>query len=128
MKLELIGVIIGGIIGITAGILPTLVFHCLDKRRRRKAIVRTIKAEVISVKEKAERFLEGESSPEELKASIPLWSKNLALELAFVSTDVAVDTRRVVTLDMEMRMTGREEKAAECIEPCEKALKSLKYS
>jgi len=122
---ELIGVIIGGIIGISGGLLNAIVFHQIDKRRRRKSIISTAIAEITAIKEKAERFINEKSSLDELKSSTPLWSGTLALELGFISIDQTVATRRAVTLDMEMRRTGRKEKAQQCIEACQYALELL---
>lgn len=125
MEPELIGAIIGGIIGITGGVFPTLLFHIFEKRRRRKTTTRIIAAEITAIKEKAERFIKGQSNLEELKASTPLWSTSLALELGFISANQAVAARRAVTLDMEMRTTGRKDKAEQCIEACKLVLKLL---
>lgn len=122
---ELMGAIIGGIIGISGGLFNAIVFHQIDKRRRRKSIISTAIAEITAIKEKAERFIDEKSSLDELKSSTPLWSGTLALELGFVSIDQAVATRRAVTLDMEMRKTGRKEKAQQCIEACQYALDLL---
>jgi len=122
---ELIGVIIGGIIGISGGLLNAIVFHQIDKKRRRRSIISAAIAEITAIKEKAERFINEKSSLDELKSSTPLWSGTLALELGFISIDQAVATRRAVTLDMEMRETGRKEKAQQCIEACKNALELL---
>ena len=123
---ELIGAIIGGIIGISGGVLPTIIFHHIDKRRRRNSIISTAVTEITAIMEKATRFLERKSNEEELKSSIPLWSGALALELGFISIDQAVATRRAVVLDLEMRKTTREEKAKQCIDACMFALELLK--
>jgi len=113
MQPELIGVIIGGIIGISGGILTTILFRLMETGQRRNSVVRITKAEITAIKEKAERFLEGKSDLEEFKSSKPLWM-SLAPELGFLSVEQAVATRRAITLDMEMRTTGKREKAEEC--------------
>ena len=105
--------------------LNAIVFHQIDKRRRRKSIISAATAEITAIKEKAERFINEKSSLDELKSSTLLWSGTLALELGFISIDQAVATRRAVTLDMEMRRTGRKEKAQQCIEACQYALELL---
>lgn len=111
MAPELAGAIVGGIIGICGVLLPTIISYFIDKKRRRDTIVRIIAAELTAIKEKAERFIEGKSNIGELRSSIPLWSSSLALELGFISVNQAVNTRRAIVLDMEMRETGRLEKA-----------------
>lgn len=126
MEPGLIGAVIGGIIGISGGILATVLFHHIDRKRRRNSIINTAIAEITAIKEKAERFIKGKSNLEELKSSKPLWSSSLALELGFISINQAVAVRRAVTLDMEMRKTGRKEKAEQCIEVCQIALEIFK--
>ena len=122
---EIIGVIIGGVIGISGGLLNAIVFHQIDKGRRRKSIISAAIAEITAIKEKAERFIDGKSDFAELKSSTLLWSGTLALELGFISINQAVAARRAITLDMEMRETGRKEKAQQCIEACKRALELL---
>ena len=124
MQPELIGVIIGGIIGISGGILTTILFKLMETRQRRNSVVRITKAEITVIPEKAERFLEGKSDLKELKSSTPLWM-SLAPELGFLSVDQAVAARRAITLDMEMRTTGKREKAEECKKACLIALNLL---
>ncbi len=124
MESQLIGVIIGGIIGISGGILASIVHRLVEARQRRNSIIRITKAEVTAIKEKAERFLEGKSDVEELRSSTPLWM-SLAPELGFLSVDQAIAARRAITLDMEMRKTGSRQKVAECIKACELALNIL---
>lgn len=124
MQPELIGVIIGGIIGISGGILTTILFKLMETRQRRNSVIRITKAEITVIKEKTERFLEGKTDFEELKSSTPLWM-SLAPELGFLSVDQAVAARRAITLDMEMRPTGKREKAEECKKACLIALSLL---
>lgn len=126
MEPGLIGAVIGGVIGISGGILTTVLFHHIDKKRRRNSIINTAIAEITAVKKKAERFIKGESNLEELRSSTPLWSSSLALELGFISINQAVATRRAITLDMEMRKTGRKEKAEQCKKACQIALEIFK--
>ena len=54
MQPELIGVIIGGIIGISGGILTTILFKLMETRQRRNSVVRITKAEITAINEKAE--------------------------------------------------------------------------
>jgi len=126
MDSGLIGVIIGGVIGISGGVLNAIFFHHIEKKRRRNSIISTAITEITAIMEKATRFIEGKSNEEELRSSTPLWSGTLALELGFISIDQAVATRRAVVLDTEMRKTTREKKAKECIEACRSAVDLLK--
>lgn len=126
MDSGLIGAIIGGIIGISGGVLNAIIFHLIEKKQRRNSIISTAVTEITAIMDKATRFIEGKSNEEELKSSTPLWSGTLALELGFISIDQAVATRRAVVLDMEMRKTTRKEKTKQCIEACMYALKLLK--
>jgi hypothetical protein len=121
MSPELIGVIIGGAVGLLAGIIPQII----DQTRKRNSVKKIIKAEVTAIIEKALRFLEGKSTPEELRASAPLWSAALASDLVHKKGALAVAARRAVTLDMEMRQSGREEKARQCVEASDKALQLI---
>lgn len=120
MQQWLIGVIAGGTIGICGGILVKLI----ETRQRRNAIVIITKAEITAIKEKTERFLEMKSDLDELRSSKPLWM-SLAPELGFLSADQAVATRRAIILDMEMRESGKAEKAEECKRACQSALSLL---
>ncbi len=124
MESQLIGVIIGGIIGISGGILASVVHRLAEARQRRNSIIRITKAEITAIKEKAERFLGGKSGVEELRSSTPLWM-SLAPELGFLSVDQAVAARRAITLDMEMRKTASRQKVEECKKACELALNIL---
>ena len=65
------GVIVGGIIGISGGILASAVHRLIEAAQRRNSIVRVTKAEVTAIKEKADRFFEGKSDVEELASSTP---------------------------------------------------------
>lgn len=124
MQPELIGVIIGGIIGISGGILATIFHKLVETRQRRDSIVKITKAEITAIKEKAERFLEGKSELEELRSSTPLWT-SLAPELGFLAVDQAVAARRAIALDAEMRKIGNKEKTEDCRKACKSALSIL---
>ncbi|MFC1512203.1 hypothetical protein ACFL5H_03300 [Candidatus Latescibacterota bacterium] len=121
MTSELWGVVIGGIIGIMVTLSTTLITITLSNRRRAKAIRAIAKSEIIAIKEKAERFLGGESSPLGLGASTPMLT-SIASELGFLSEEQAVALRRAVTLDMEMRKEESIQKATLAIIACDKAL------
>ena len=121
---ELWGVIIGGIIGVVGTISATLFTTTLSNRRRSKAIKAIAKGEIIAIKEKAERFINGQSSAAGLGASTPMLT-SIASELGFLSEDQAVTLRRAVTLDMEMRKEESKEKAKLAVKACEDALSIL---
>ena len=62
--------------------------------------------EVIAMKEKAQRYIDGQSTREEMSASTPLLT-TIATELIQVPEEQIVAYRRTVTLDMEMRKAGK---------------------
>jgi hypothetical protein len=121
---ELIAVIIGGLIGIAGGLSTTLMSTILANRRRTRAIRAIAKGEIVAIKEKAERFLNEQSSKVGLSASTPMLI-SIASELGFLSEDQAVALRRAVTLDMEMRKEESKPKAELTIQACEEALRTL---
>jgi hypothetical protein len=118
MSSELYGVLIGGLLGITASLLMNIV----EVRRRSRSIKAVAAAEITAIKEKAERFINGESTLKEFNASTPVLT-SIATELGFLSPKQAIAFRRVVTLDMEMRTTGNKEKIHATIKVCKQALK-----
>ena len=124
MTAELWGVIIGGIIGVVGTLSTTLLTTTLSNRRRAKAIQAIAKGEIIAIKEKAERFIDDQSSAVGLGASTPMLT-SIASELGFLSEDQAVALRRAVTLDMEMRREESKEKAKLAVKACEDALSIL---
>jgi hypothetical protein len=120
----LVGVIIGGSIGIIGGLSTAVMATLLSNRGRTKAIRAIAKGEVVAIKEKAERYIRGQSSEEGLGASTPMLP-SIASELGFLTEEQAIALRRAVTLDMEMRKEKTFEKAQLAIEACEEALRSL---
>ena len=68
--------------------------------------------------------IEHVSTIKELGASSPMFVA-IANEIGFLSPAQAVAFRRAVTLDMEMRIEGKKEKAAAAVEACREALSSL---
>ena len=121
MTANLWGVIIGGIIGVVGTLSTILLTITLSNRRRAKAIRAIAKGEIIAIKEKAERFIESQSTTAGLGASTPMLT-SIASELGFLSEDQAIALRRAVTLDMEMRKEESKEKAKLAVEVCEDAL------
>ena len=124
MSTELIGVIIGGAIGIIGGLCATMLATHLSNRRRASSIKAIAEGEVTAIKEKAQRYLDGTSTVEELGAATPMLT-SISTELGFLSVDQVIAFRRVVTLDMEMRKIGSKEKAQLTMEACADALRSL---
>ena len=124
MSTQLLAVIIGGIIGIIGSLSATLVVTINSNRRRARAIRTIAKGEVIAIKEKAERYISGQSSKAGLGASTPMLT-SIASELGFLSEKQAIALRRAVTLDMEMRKEETIEKAQVAVQACEEALRVL---
>jgi len=96
----------------------------LTNRRRSQSIRAVAIAEVTAIKEKAERFIDDQSSREEFAASTPLLT-SIAAEIGYLSSTQAVAYRRAITLDIEMRTGATKEKAALAIEACGEALECL---
>lgn len=124
MPTELLGVIIGGAIGIAGSLGTTLLVTILSNRRRVRAVHAIAKGEVTAIKEKAQRYLDGQSAVEELCASTPLLT-SIASELGFLSEEEAIAFRRAVTLDMEMRKKGSRDKTQLAVQACDNALRVL---
>ena len=88
-----------------------------------------VQAEIIAIREKAQRYIDGESSAVEVAASSPM-RVAIAGEIGFLPPDLVVNFRRAVTLDMEMRKpaTKREARMAKAqmtVEACGSALSRL---
>ena len=124
MDTQLLAVIIGGLIGVIGSLLTTIVVIISSNRRRAKAIRAIAKGEVIAIKEKAERYIIGQSSKAGLGASTPMLT-SIASELGFLSEEQAIALRRAITLDMEMRKEETIKKAQLSVQACEEALRVL---
>ncbi len=124
MSEQLLGVIIGGVIGVVGSLSTTMVVTISSNRKRAKAIRAIAKGEIIAIKEKAERYINGKSSKVGLGASTPMLT-SIASELGFLSDEQAIALRRAITLDMEMRKEETTEKAQIAIQACEEALRAL---
>lgn len=124
MSAELLGVVIGGIIGIVGTLSTTLLITTLSNRRRAKAIRAIAKGEIVAIKEKAERFINDRSSPAGFGASKPMLT-SIASELGFLSEEQAIALRRAVTLDVEMRKEESKDKAQLAVQACDEALHAL---
>ena len=126
MSDELIAVVIGAVIAITGGIVTNLLSNFAENRRRAKSIRAVAAAEIVAIKEKAQRYVDGNSTHEELGASTPMLT-SIARELGNLTPEQAINFRRVVTLDMEMRKASgdQKKKALTAIGACEGALTSF---
>ncbi len=72
MSEQIVAVIVGAVIGSLSSILITIVLSDLKDRKRKKSIRAITAAEVTAIMEKAQRFIDEQSDPEELSASTPM--------------------------------------------------------
>ena len=124
MPEQIIAVIVGAVIGSTRSLLTTLVISSLKERRRKKSIKAIVAAEITAVLKKTQRFIEGDSDSEELKASTPLLM-SIASEIGYLAPKELIAYRHVVTMDMEMRQSCKKEKAELVILACEEAMRLI---
>ena len=120
MSLELLAVIVGGVIGAVSSLVTALFLTGLGNLRRSKSIRAIVVAEIATIEEKAQRYVDGLSTDEELAASTPLLV-SIAPELGYLNTEQVISFRRIVTLDMEMRKGMKTEKARATIVACQEA-------
>ena len=120
MPLEILTAILGGVIGAVSTIAAALFLNHLGKLRRSKSIRAIVAAEISTIEEKAQRYVDGLSTDEELAASTPLLV-SIAPELGHLNTEQVISFRRIVTLDMEMRKGMKTEKARATIVACQEA-------
>lgn len=121
MSEQIIAVIVGAVIGFLSSLVTALFLSNLLNRRRRKSIQAIAAAEVTTIMEKAQRYIDDQSDKEELSASTPMLI-SIASEIGLLSPKQVIAFRRTVTLDMEMRKTGNKEKAQMAISACKEAL------
>jgi hypothetical protein len=121
MSEQIIAVIVGAVIGSLSSLVTALFLFNLSNRRRRKSIQAIAAAEVTTIMEKAQRYIDEQSDKEELSASTPMLI-SIASEIGLLSPKQVIAFRRAVTLDMEMRKTGNKEKAQIAISACKEAL------
>jgi|GEM_PF-1367867 len=121
MSEQIIAVIVGAVIGSLSSLVTALFLFNLSNRRRRKSIQAITAAEVTTIMEKAQRYIDEQSDKEELSASTPMLI-SIASEIGLLSPKQVIAFRRAVTLDMEMRKTGNKEKAQIAISACKEAL------
>ena len=126
MSSDIQSAIIGAIIGIAGSLSTTLVIHFFEYYRHKHSITAVVIGEIVAIREKSQRYIAGESSFDEFKASSPMLV-TIAHELGYLSPVQAVAMRRAVTIDMEMRQTGNIEKAEKCIDICDDALRMFKF-
>ncbi len=123
MSSQLVAVIVGGIIGTASTLCATLFLKKIEDSRRSRSVRAYAMAEITAIKEKAERYVNGNSSIEEFSASTPIYGSTIAPELGYLTPEQVIALRRTVTLDMEMRKKGDKEKALLTIKACEEALR-----
>ncbi len=121
MSEQMVAVIVGAVIGSLSSLITALFLFNLSNRRRRKSIQAIAAAEVTTIMEKAQRYIDDQSDKEELSASTPMLI-SIASEIGLLSPKQVIAFRRTVTLDMEMRKTGNKEKAKMAISACKEAL------
>ena len=121
MSEQIIAVIVGAVIGSLSSLVTALFLFNLSNRRRKKSIQAIAAAEVTTIMEKAQRYIDEQSDKEELSASTPMLI-SIASEIGLLSPKQVIAFRRAVTLDMEMRKTGNKEKAQMAISACKEAL------
>ena len=121
MSEQIIAVIVGAVIGSLSSLVTALFLFNLSDRRRRKSIQAIAAAEVTTIMEKAQRYIDEQSDKEELSASTPMLI-SIASEIGLLSPKQVIAFRRAVTLDMEMRKTGNKEKAQIAISAFKEAL------
>ena len=124
---QLLGVLVGGLIGTVGSFGTTFLIHHLQNRRRAKSVKSIVVSETVAVMERAERYLasRADSKLMELQSSTPLLTA-IAAEMGFLSISQAEAYRRVVSLSMEMTVDGNEEKVRAAIEACREALTLFK--
>ena len=72
MSGEIVGVIMGAIIGSMSSLSTTVLVSILKNRGRAKSIRAIAAAEITAIKEKCQRYIVGGSDREELSASSPM--------------------------------------------------------
>ncbi|MBL7152361.1 MAG: hypothetical protein ISS79_01490 [Phycisphaerae bacterium] len=121
MSEQIIAVIVGAVIGSLSSLVTALFLSNLSNRRRRKSIQAIAAAEVTTIMEKAQRYIDEQTDKMELTASTPMLT-SIASEIGLLSPKQLIAFRRTVTLDMEMRIMGNKEKAQMAISACKEAL------
>ena len=124
MSEQIIAVIVGAAIGSASSLLTTFFISSLKERRKKKAIKAITAAETTAVLKKAQRFIDGESDSEELKASTPLLIA-ITSEIGYLTPKQLIAYRHVVTMDMEMRQGCKKEKAELVILACKEAMRLI---
>ena len=125
MQPEIIAAAVGGIIGIV-GALSATWFATLMEHRRQKTSIRTIvAAETVAIQERAQRYIEGRSNPDELAASTPMLT-SIAVQFGYLTLQQAIAYRRAVALDMELKKSKSTEKAKETVSVCKETMRLMR--
>ena len=86
-------------------------------KKKKASISAIVAAETIAIQERAQRFLEAKSNPDELAASTPMLT-SIAVQFGYLSVQQAIAYRRVVALNMELKKSKSPEKAEETVSAC----------
>ncbi|MHC4531980.1 MAG: hypothetical protein ACYSXD_10535, partial [Planctomycetota bacterium] len=98
MSEQIIAVIVGAVIGSLSSLVTALFLSNLSNLRRRKSIQAIAAAEVTTIMEKTQRYIDKQSDKEELSASTPMLI-SIASEIGLLSPKQVIAFRRTVTLD-----------------------------
>lgn len=127
MSTELIAVIVGAVIGAFCSLATALSLNIMQNRKSASSIRAVVIAEITAIMEKAQRYIDGQSTESELQASTPMLT-SIASQIGHLSPKQAIAFRRTVTLDMEMRKGTSKDKAAATVHACQEALNTLNFS
>lgn len=125
MSGQLLGVIVGGGIGIIGGLASTVLIRAVENRRRKKAIRALVQAELENIADRCHRYLAGRIDRNGLRASKPIWQSFMP-EVAFLTAQQAVASRKAIGLSKEAAETGSKEIAERCLSACKRASELLK--
>lgn len=121
MQPEIIAAAVGGVIGIVGALSATGFATVFEHRKQKAAISAIVAAETVAIQERAQRFLDGESSPDELAASTPMLT-TIAGQFGYLPLRRAIAYRRAVALDMELKKSKSREKAEETVSACKNTM------
>ena len=121
---EIIAAAVGGVIGIVGALSATSFATLFEHKRQKASIKAIIAAETTAIQERAQRFLAGKSTPDELAASTPMLT-SIAVQFGYLSLEQAIAYRRSVALDMELKKSGNQEKAEDTVSACNEMMRLL---
>ena len=118
---EIIAAAVGGVIGIVGALSATGFATVFEHRKQKASISAIVGAETVAIHERAQRFLDGKSTPDELAASTPMLT-SIAAQFGYLRRQQAIAYRRAVALDMELKKSKSREKAEETISACKETM------